>query len=73
MDKCSGTDRSQVREQLVEAALDLSRAHLLMTGVVDWSPPPVRPHAEEVLEVLEQAMLKLRSASVHLDIDVADP
>ena len=58
-----------MREQLVEAAQDVSRAHLLLTGVVDWSPPPVRPHAEEVLEVLEQAMAKLRSATVQLDLD----
>ena len=69
MDVCSGTGRSQVREQLVDAALDVSRAHLLLTGVVEWSPPPVRPHAEEVLEALEQAMAKLRSATVRLDLD----
>ena len=69
MTMCSGTEGDGAREQLISATLDISRAHLLLMGVVDWAPPPVRPQAEEVLRSLEQAMGKLREASVRLHLD----
>ena len=68
MDECSGTG-DRTRQQLVSATMDVSRAHLLLTGLVDWAPSPVRPHAQEALDTLERAMATLREVSVHLGID----
>jgi len=64
----SGDDRT--RQQVVSAAMDVSRAHLLITGLADWAPPQVKPHAQEALDTLERAMATLREVSVHLHVDV---
>lgn len=64
----SGDDRT--RQQVVSAAMDVSRAHLLITGLADWAPPQVKPHAQEALDTLERAMATLREVSVHLDVEV---
>jgi len=70
MAECSGTDLNRTQEQLVRATLDVSRAHLLLTGLTDWTPPTVRPHAQEALDTLERAMTALRDVSVRLGLDV---
>jgi hypothetical protein len=69
MAECSGTASDHTRKQLVSATMDVSRAHLLLTGLADWVPSPVRPDAQEALDTLERAIAALRDASVHLGIE----
>ena len=73
MDECSGTDGSSTREQVMSAALDVSRAHLLVSGLANWAPPQVKPHAQEALDTLERAMATLRELSLHLGREPGRP
>ena len=50
----------------MSAAVDVSRAHLLLSGTVDWVPAPVRPDTYEALEMLDRAMRRLRDVAVTL-------
>lgn len=68
MDEFSGTDDDRTRDQVMRAALDVSRAHLLITGLADWAPPQVKPHAQEALDTLERAMATLRDVSLRLEL-----
>ena len=56
-----------MHDRLVSATLDVSRAHLMLSGTAEWAPPSLRPLTEEALATLEQALATLRSVAVQLD------
>jgi len=57
----------EVRDQLVDAIMDVSRAQLMLSGTAEWAPPSLRPLTEEALQTLEQAMVALRSVAVRME------
>ena len=56
-----------VHDRLVSATLDVSRAHLMLSGTAEWAPPSLRPLTDEALATLEKALATLRSVAVQLD------
>jgi len=40
----SGSDAQEqdVQEQLVSATMEVPRAHLALSGMIEWAPPPLR-------------------------------
>jgi len=58
---------NDVHDRLVGATLEVSRAHLMLSGTAEWAPPSLRPLTEEALATLEQALATLRSVAVQLD------
>ena len=65
----SGPDGFDPADALVSVTMDVSRAHLLLSGTVDWVPRPVRTHTDEALEILERAIMALRDIAVVLHDD----
>ncbi|GAA2146435.1 hypothetical protein GCM10009844_22500 [Nocardioides koreensis] len=62
----SSVETREVRDQLVDAIMDVSRAQLMLSGTVEWAPPSVRPLTEEALRTLEEAVVALRSVAVRM-------
>jgi hypothetical protein len=62
----SSVETREVRDQLVDAIMDVSRAQLMLSGTLEWAPPSVRPLTEEALTTLEQAVHALRSVAVRM-------
>jgi len=63
----SSVETREVRDQLIDAIMDVSRAQLMLSGTVEWAPPAVRQLTDEALLTLEQAMVALRSVAVRLE------
>ena len=63
----SSVETREVRDQLVDAIMEVSRAQLMLSGTVEWVPPCVQPLTEEALLTLEQAMVALRTVAVRLE------
>ena len=63
----SSVDARGVRDQLVDAIMDVSRAQLMLSGTVEWAPPALRPLTEEALLTLEEAVVALRSVAVRME------
>ena len=68
----SGLRLTDVTQEVVSVALELSRAHLLLSGTAEGMPPAIRPETDEVLASLERATARLRSAAVAIEIAAAD-
>ena len=64
----SGSGKNDVTEQLVSATLDVSRAHLALSGMIEWAPASLRGDAVEALDTLEQALSRLREVVVQLEL-----
>jgi hypothetical protein len=62
----SGPERFDPTDALMSVTMDVSRAHLLLSGTLDWVPQPVRPHTDEALDILEDAITALRDIAVAL-------
>ena len=65
----SGSDAQEqdVQEQLVSATMEVPRAHLALSGMIEWAPPPLRGDALDALDTLEHALGRLREVVVQLD------
>ncbi|MFC4783703.1 hypothetical protein ACT8ZV_04475 [Nocardioides sp. MAHUQ-72] len=55
-----------LRAQLMDVTMDVSRAHLLLSGTLDWVPRTVRPHTDEAMRILEDSLRELRDIAVAL-------
>jgi hypothetical protein len=66
MSTVSGRGGVDPTEALMGATLQVSRAHLLLSGTLEWAPRPVRAHTHEALDILEQALATLRELVVTL-------
>jgi hypothetical protein len=66
MSSDSGPDRFDPADALMDVTMDVSRAHLLLSGTLDWVPRPVRTHTDEALDILEGAITALRDIAVVL-------
>jgi len=53
-------------DALMDVTMEVSRAHLLLTGTLDWVPRPVRHHTNEALDILDEAVGTLRGIAVAL-------
>ena len=62
----SGPERFDPTDALMGVTMDVSRAHLLLSGTLDWVPHPVRTHTDEALDILERAITALRDIAVVL-------
>ncbi len=60
-------ETTEVRDRLVAAILEVSRAQLMLSGTVEWAPPSLRPLAEDALASLDHAMAELRSVAVEVE------
>ena len=58
---------NDVHDRLVHATLEISRAHLMLSGTAEWAPSSLRPLTEEALGTLEEALATLRSVAVQLE------
>ena len=63
----SSVQSRAVRDQLVDAIMDVSRAQLMLSGTVEWAPPSVRPITEDALKTLEDAVVALRTVAVRME------
>lgn len=63
----TSVETREVRDQLVDAIMDVSRAQLMLSGTVEWAPPSVRPLTEDALKTLEDAVVALRSVAVRIE------
>ena len=63
----SSVEARAVRDQLVDAIMDVSRAQLMLSGTVEWAPPSLRPITDEALQTLEDAVVALRSVAVRME------
>ena len=64
----SGRDDFDPTDALMSVTMDVSRAHLLLSGTVDWVPRPVRQHQHEALDILDRAITSLRDIAVALNV-----
>ena len=64
----SGSGKTGVKDQLVSATLDVSRAHLVLSGMIEWAPPSLRGDAVEALDTLEHALSRMREVVVQLEL-----
>jgi signal transduction histidine kinase len=56
-----------IEDQLAAAVMKVSKAHLLLSGVVEQAVrPSVKEHATTSLELLEEAVRELRDVAVSL-------
>jgi capsular polysaccharide biosynthesis protein len=62
----SSVEEAEVRDRLVDALMEVSRAQLMLSGTLEWAPPSVRPVAEDALASLDHAVAQLRSVAVAL-------
>ena len=62
----SGRGGEDPTEALMGVTMQVSRAHLLLSGTLEWAPRPVRAHTHEALDILEQAIATLREIAVRL-------
>ena len=62
----SGRGGVDPTEALTRVTIQVSRAHLLLSGTLEWAPHPVRAHTHEALDILEQAIATLRELVVTL-------
>ena len=62
-----GRQDVDVVEALMSVTMDVSRAHLLLSGTLDWVPGPVQPSTHEALDILDRAVKMLRDIAVTVD------
>ena len=60
----SGRGRVDPTDALMGVTMKVSRAHLLLSGTLEWAPRPVRAHTHEALDILEEAIATLREIAV---------
>ena len=60
----SGRGGVDPTDALMGVTLRVSRAHLLLSGTLEWAPRPVRAHTHEALDILEEAIATLREIAV---------
>jgi len=68
----SGRPDFDPTDAIMDVTMDVSRAHLLLTGTLEWVPRPVRRHTDEALVILDEAITALREIAVVLHAQALD-
>jgi len=68
----SGRPDFEPTDAIMDVTMDVSRAHLLPTGTLEWVPTPVRRHTDEALVILDEAITALREIAVVLHAQALD-
>ncbi|GAB3786712.1 hypothetical protein [Nocardioides ungokensis] len=68
----SGRPDFDPTDAIMDVTMDVSRAHLLLTGTLEWVPRPVRRHTDEALVILDDAITALREIAVVLHAQALD-